>query len=411
MSPRPASLDAIFKAYDIRGVYPDQLDETIARRVGDAFVAFTGARRVLVGRDMRPSSEPLVDRVHRRRDRSPAPTSSTSAWRRPTSSTSRPGTSTRPARCSPPATTRRSTTASSCAAPAPRPSAEQTGLTEIKATLVADGHLARRGTPRHGRAPATCSRRSSRHVRSFVDVDALAGHSRSSPTPPTAWAGSSSPRCSPGCRSSSTILYGELDGTFPNHPADPIQPENLGTCSARVLDPAPTSAWRSTATPTGCSSSTTRPSRCPGRSRRRSSRRRCSTAPARPEDRSCTTSSARRRSPRSIREHGGMPVRTRVGHSFIKAVMAETGAVFGGEHSGALLLPRQLPGRLRHHRRARRARGARPQRGARSRSCASPFERYVRVGRDQHRASTTRPRSSSGRRGTTPAPPRTGSTG
>ena len=38
--------------------------------------------------------------------------------------------------------------------------------------------------------------------------------------------------------------------------------------------------------------------------------------------------------PEVVREHGGTPVRTRVGHSFIKAVMAETGAVFGGEHSG-----------------------------------------------------------------------------
>ena len=38
--------------------------------------------------------------------------------------------------------------------------------------------------------------------------------------------------------------------------------------------------------------------------------------------------------PEIIGEHGGTPVRTRVGHSFIKAVMAETGAVFGGEHSG-----------------------------------------------------------------------------
>ena len=38
--------------------------------------------------------------------------------------------------------------------------------------------------------------------------------------------------------------------------------------------------------------------------------------------------------PEVIRENGGVPVRTRVGHSFIKARMAETGAVFGGEHSG-----------------------------------------------------------------------------
>src|SRR3979409_881001 len=55
-----ADLDAIFKAYDIRGVYPDQLDEDPAPREGNAFVAFAGAPRVLVGRDARPSSEPLV---------------------------------------------------------------------------------------------------------------------------------------------------------------------------------------------------------------------------------------------------------------------------------------------------------------------------------------------------------------
>jgi hypothetical protein len=55
------SLDAIFKAYDIRGVYPDEIDEAIARLVGNAFARFTGAARVLVARDMRPSSVPLSE--------------------------------------------------------------------------------------------------------------------------------------------------------------------------------------------------------------------------------------------------------------------------------------------------------------------------------------------------------------
>ena len=54
------SLDSIFKAYDVRGVYPDEIDESVARRIGNAFVAFTSAARVLVGRDARPSSEPLT---------------------------------------------------------------------------------------------------------------------------------------------------------------------------------------------------------------------------------------------------------------------------------------------------------------------------------------------------------------
>ena len=55
-----SALDSIFKAYDVRGIYPDELDESIARRIGNAFVAFTGSARVLVGRDARPSSAPLV---------------------------------------------------------------------------------------------------------------------------------------------------------------------------------------------------------------------------------------------------------------------------------------------------------------------------------------------------------------
>src|SRR5688572_16913424 len=56
-----SSLDAIFKAYDIRGTYPDQLDESVSRLVGNAFVRFTDAERVVVARDMRESSEPLAE--------------------------------------------------------------------------------------------------------------------------------------------------------------------------------------------------------------------------------------------------------------------------------------------------------------------------------------------------------------
>lgn len=51
----------IFKAYDVRGVYPDQLDEEVARAVGRAFVAYLGASRIAVGRDMRLSSPALAE--------------------------------------------------------------------------------------------------------------------------------------------------------------------------------------------------------------------------------------------------------------------------------------------------------------------------------------------------------------
>ena len=58
-------LDAIFKAYDIRGTTPDQLDADVAKRLGAAFARFAadqlgGARKVLVARDMRPSGVELV---------------------------------------------------------------------------------------------------------------------------------------------------------------------------------------------------------------------------------------------------------------------------------------------------------------------------------------------------------------
>jgi phosphomannomutase len=128
------------------------------------------------------------------------------------------------------------------------------------------------------------------------------------------------------------VLYGELDGTFPNHPADPIQPENLVDLQARV---------RSTGADVGLAfdGDADRVFLVDDRGELLSG--------------SLTTAIVAtellRRNPGAtilynlicskavpevIRENGGTPVRTRVGHSLIKAVMAETGAAFGGEHSG-----------------------------------------------------------------------------
>ena len=107
------------------------------------------------------------------------------------------------------------------------------------------------------------------------------------------------------------------------------------------------------------------------------------------------------------------PVRTRVGHSFIKATMAETDAVFGGEHSGPLLLPRLLARRLRHARRAARAGRARPRRDRPLSELLAPYARYVATGEinstvaDQ--AARRSPRSSrryGGRDGVERRPPR-----
>ena len=54
------NLSSIVKAYDIRGVVPDQLDEQVARAVGAAFARVTGAERIVTARDMRESSAPLA---------------------------------------------------------------------------------------------------------------------------------------------------------------------------------------------------------------------------------------------------------------------------------------------------------------------------------------------------------------
>ena len=52
----PGNVAAIFKAYDVRGTVPDQIDEDLARATGRAYVQVTGADQVVVGYDMRPSS-------------------------------------------------------------------------------------------------------------------------------------------------------------------------------------------------------------------------------------------------------------------------------------------------------------------------------------------------------------------
>ena len=169
------------------------------------------------------------------------------------------------------------------------------------------------------------------HVRSFVDTSALKPLKVVADTA-NGMGGLVVPTVFEGLPFSLTVLYGELDGTFPNHPADPIQPENLKDLQRAVLDleRRHRSRVRRRRRPRV-------PRRRQGRARERldhdRDRRGRHPRPSSRARRSCTTSSARARVPEIIREHGGTPVRTRVGHSFIKQVMAETGAIFGGEHS------------------------------------------------------------------------------
>ena len=169
------------------------------------------------------------------------------------------------------------------------------------------------------------------HVRSFIDVRALRPLKVVADTA-NGMGGMVVPAVFRGLPLQLEILFEELDGTFPNHPADPIQPENLKDLMARVLD---------TGADIGLAFDGD------------ADRVFLVDEQARPVSGSLTTALVATRVldkypgstiihnlicsksvPETIREHGGTPLRTRVGHSFIKQVMAETGAAFGGEHSG-----------------------------------------------------------------------------
>jgi phosphomannomutase len=135
-----------------------------------------------------------------------------------------------------------------------------------------------------------------------------------------------------------SMLFGELDGTFPNHPADPIQPENLKDLQVAVLESSADVGLAfdgdadrvflvdDHAQPVSGSLTTAIVA---------ASILRRVAADAPDADRTVVHNLICSKTvPEVVRELGGIPVRTRVGHSYIKQVMAETGAIFGGEHSG-----------------------------------------------------------------------------
>jgi phosphomannomutase len=127
------------------------------------------------------------------------------------------------------------------------------------------------------------------------------------------------------------VMYGELDGTFPNHPADPLQPANQRDLQARVVaggfdiglafDGDADRVFVVDELGRGLSGSTTTAILAAAILRKH------------PGSSILHNLICSRAVPEIISENGGVPIRTKVGHSFIKQLMAETGAVFGGEHS------------------------------------------------------------------------------
>ena len=326
MSPE---LDRIFKAYDVRGVVPDELDVDIARRIGGAFASWSEASRILIGRDCRLSSPELAAALADGAtgsgvDVTDLGLASTDLLYFASGSLGLPGIMLT-ASHNPP----NYNGMKFCLAGA-RPVGQDTGLADIRA-LVESGRPA---VVSH--SPGAVEHRDLlqdyvEHVLTFVDVDAMQPLKVVIDTA-NGMGGLVAPAVLARLPVELTHLYPELDGTFPNHPADPIDPENQRDLKAAVLaqgadiglafDGDADRVFLVDERAEGVSGSLV--TALVAKALLRGN-------PGAPVVYNLICSWT---VPEVIREEGGRPVRTRVGHSFIKQVMAETAAVFGGEHSG-----------------------------------------------------------------------------
>jgi phosphomannomutase len=320
-------LDRIFKAYDVRGVYPDDIDEDTVRAIGSAFARFADAPRVLVGRDMRLSSGPLseafiagvndagvdaidlglvsTDLVYFASGDRGLPGAMFTASHNPAKYN---GIKFCRAGAAPVGRDTGLDTIRSLASE-PVASAERRGFVEQTDMLGAFAdHLLRLVKP-HAMRPLT------------VVVDAANG-----------MGGKVVPAVFDRLPVRLVPLYFELDGTFPNHPADPIQPSNVVDLQRTVLEENADIGLAFDGD---------------------ADRVFLVDEKAEPVSGSLTTALVAKRILRAepgatiiynvicsrvvrevIAENGGRAVRSRVGHSFIKELMASEGAAFGGEHSG-----------------------------------------------------------------------------
>jgi phosphomannomutase len=319
------NLSSIVKAYDIRGVVPDQLDEQVARAVGAAFARVTGAERIVTARDMRESSAPLAAAfaegvTAQGADVLDAGLGSTDLLYFASGSLDLPGAmftaSHNPARYN---------GIKLCRAGA-APVGQDTGLREIKALAEQDLEpTARRGrVEQRDLLPAYAD-----YLLGLVDLAAIrpltvvvdAGNGMAGHTVPAVL----------GPPLTVVPLYFELDGSFPNHEANPLDPDNLRDLQAKVVEVGADIGLAFDGDADRCFVVDERgrpvsPSAITGLVAARA-------LAEHPGDTVIHNLITSRAVPEIIRERGGVPVRARVGHSFIKQVMAETGAVFGGEHS------------------------------------------------------------------------------
>ncbi|MET9888272.1 phosphomannomutase/phosphoglucomutase [Streptomyces sp. NPDC006430] len=329
-----ADLSNIVKAYDVRGVVPDEWDESLAELFGAAFVEVTGATAIVVGHDMRPSSPGLSGAFARGAaargvDVTLIGLCSTDQLYYASGTLDLPGAmftaSHNPAKYN---------GIKLCRAGA-APVGQDTGLSTIRELVE---KWSEEGAPAVDAAvvPGTITEQDTltgyaEHLKSLVDLSAIrplkvvvdAGNGMGGHTVPTVFEG---------LPLTYVPMYFELDGTFPNHEANPLDPKNIVDLQARVKAEGADLGLAFDGDADRCFVVDERgegvsPSAVTALVAARELARNGGTGTV--IHNLITSWSV----PEVVREHGGTPVRTRVGHSFIKEEMARSGAIFGGEHS------------------------------------------------------------------------------
>lgn len=347
--PELPDLTGLIKAYDVRGVVPDQLDATVARAIGAAFadvvvVPQVPARqrpRVVIGNDMRPSGPELVTAfaeglTTRGVDVVRIGLCSTDGLYFASGSLDVPGAmftaSHNPAEYN---------GIKLCRAGA-RPVGQDTGLAEVRD--LAARYLAR-GVPTADGAPGTVTEQDmlagyAAFLRSLVDLSGIrplkvvvdAGNGMGGYTAPAVLGTAAG---LPPLPLEVVPLYFELDGTFPNHEANPLEPKNLVDLQQAVVEHGADIGLAFDGDADRCfvvdeQGDPVSPSAITALVGLREVAREKAAGRTPTVIHNLITSQV---VPDLITAAGGRVVRTRVGHSFIKAQMAESDAVFGGEHS------------------------------------------------------------------------------
>ncbi|SDX87717.1 phosphomannomutase [Saccharopolyspora shandongensis] len=320
-------LSGIVKAYDIRGVVGDGLDADVVREIGAAFTRLVGGPAVVIGHDMRESSPGLaaafaegvtgqgVDVIN-------IGLASTDMLYFASGRLDLPGAmftaSHNPARYN---------GIKLCRAGA-APVGQDSGLSEIK-------ELVAHGVPEFLGAKGATTQRDlvdeyAAFLRELVDISGIrplkvvvdAGNGMGGHTVPTVF---------DGLPIELVPMYFELDGTFPNHEANPLDPANLVDLQAKVREVGADAGLAFDGDADRCFVVDERAEPVsPSAITALVAVRELAKEPGGTVIYNLITSKA---VPEIVAGHGGKPVRTRVGHSFIKQTMAETGAIFGGEHS------------------------------------------------------------------------------